>query len=230
MLTVDGLEVAYGARTALSGVSFAVPDGSLVCLMGPRGSGKTTLLKALMGVVPARAGRVRLDGHDITGLRTPERVRLGLGYAPPGHPAFPHLTVEENLHVARDVGVGRDGAAVDEALDLFPALRAGLRRRAGVLSGGHQQQLGIARALVTRPAMLLLDEPWEGVAPAVVLEIADAVSQLHAAGMTVLVVEEHLDVARRLADAYVVLGGGTVAGAGTRAGLVDDTVRALLAA
>jgi urea transport system ATP-binding protein len=229
MLTVEGLDVAYGPRPALSGVSLAVPDGALVCLMGGRGSGKSTLLKALMGVVPARAGRIRFRDRDIAGLRTPERVRLGLGYAPPGHPAFPHLTVEENLQAARDVGAHRDGAVIDEALDLFPALRSLMRRRAGFLSGAQQQQLGIARALVTRPAMLLLDEPWEGIAPAIVLEIGHAIGRLHREGMTILLVEQHLDLARRLADAFVVLDRGAVVRAGTRAGLVDDTVRALLA-
>lgn len=225
MLTVEGLDVAYGRAQVLFGVSVDVPAGSLVCVMGRNGVGKTTLLKAVMGLLPARAGRVCFDGRDITRLRTHERVRLGLGYVPPGHETFPHLTVWENLLVAP--GVQR--AAVDEALDLFPALRELLRRRAGFLSGGQQQQLAIARALVCRPRMLLLDEPTEGIQPSIIAEISDAVHRLHTvAGLAILLVEQYLELALRLADRYAILDAGEVVRAGDAADLRDASVRRLL--
>jgi len=194
--------------------------------MGRNGVGKTTLLKSIMGVLPAGAGRVIFDGQDITKLRTHERVRLGLGYVPQGHETFPQLTVWENLHVAP----GATRSAVDEALDLFPALRGLLRRRAGFLSGGQQQQLAIARALVCRPRMLLLDEPTEGLQPSIVLEIEEAVHRLHTqAGLAILLVEQYLELALRLADQYVILDAGEVVRAGDREDLRDASVHRLLA-
>jgi urea transport system ATP-binding protein len=225
MLTVDGLDVAYGRAQVLFGVSVQARPGSLVCVMGRNGVGKTTLLKAIMGVLPARAGRVVFDGRDITRLPTHERVRLGLGYVPPGHETFPQLTVGENLLVAP----AATPAAVDEALDLFPALRGLLRRRAGFLSGGQQQQLAIARALVCRPKMLLLDEPTEGIQPSIILEIEAAIHRLHTqTGLAILLVEQYLDLALRLADQYVILDAGEVVRAGDRDDLADASVHRLL--
>nr|BFE69604.1 urea ABC transporter ATP-binding subunit UrtE [Actinoplanes digitatis] len=203
---------------------------SLVCLMGRNGVGKTTLLKAVMGVLPSRSGTVTFDGRDITRLKVHERVRLGLGYVPQGHETFPQLTVAENLQVAREsTGNRRTGGAVDEALDLFPALRGLLKRRAGFLSGGQQQQLAIARALVTEPRMLLLDEPTEGIQPSIVLEIEDAIRQLHAAGLSILLVEQYLELALRLADRFVILDAGEVVRSGPADDLRDESVRRLLA-
>jgi urea transport system ATP-binding protein len=231
MLDVEALEVAYGRSQVLFGVDLHAPAGMLVCVMGRNGVGKTTLLKAVMGVLPARSGRVTFDGRDITGLKTHERVRLGLGYVPPGHETFPQLTVSENLQVAGEAAASRgDRGAVDDALDLFPALRGLLRRRAGYLSGGQQQQLAIARALVTRPTMLLLDEPTEGIQPSIIVEIEEAVQRLHTeAGLTILLVEQYLDLALRLADRYVILDAGEVVRAGDRADLRHPSVRHLLA-
>jgi urea transport system ATP-binding protein len=225
MLTVEGLDVAYGRAQVLFGVSVEAPAGSLVCVMGRNGVGKTTLLKAIMGVLPARAGRVLLDGRDITRARPHERVRLGLGYVPQGHETFPQLTVWENLFVAP----GAQRPAVDEALDLFPALRGLLRRRAGFLSGGQQQQLAIARALACRPRMLLLDEPTEGIQPSIILEIESVVARLHAeAGLAILLVEQYLELALRLADRYVILDAGEVVRAGGSDELRDPSVHRLL--
>jgi urea transport system ATP-binding protein len=225
MLSVRGLDVAYGRAQVLFGVDLQVPAGSLVCVMGRNGVGKTTLLKAIMGVLRPRAGTVSFEGRDLTRVPTHERVRRGLGYVPPGHDPFPQLTVWENLQVVLEAG----GGSVDEALDLFPALRPLLRRRAGFLSGGQQQQLAIARALVTRPRMLLLDEPTEGLQPSIIAEIEDAVHRLHTeAGLAILLVEQYLDLALRLADRFVILDAGEVVRAGGRDELREDGVRQLL--
>lgn len=229
MLRVTGLDVAYGRAQVLFGVDLTVPAGALVCVMGRNGVGKTTLLKAVTGVLPVRAGRVYFDGRDITRLKTYERVRLGLGYVPQGHETFPQLTVAENLQVAVEAA-GTDRTAVDEALDLFPALPPLLRRRAGFLSGGQQQQLAIARALVARPKMLLLDEPTEGIQPSIIVEIEAAIERLHTeAGLAILLVEQYLDLALRLADRFVVLDAGEVVRSGDREELRDPSVRQLLA-
>jgi urea transport system ATP-binding protein len=228
MLTVTGLDVAYGRAQVLFGVSIEVPAGSLVCLMGRNGVGKTTLLKAITGVLPSRAGAVVFDGADVTKEFVHQRVRRGLGYVPQGHETFPQLTVAENLQVAAEACPGASRAAVDEALDLFPALRGLLRRRAGFLSGGQQQQLAIARALVTRPRILLLDEPTEGIQPSIVLEIEAAIRSLHASGLAILLVEQYLELALRLADRFVILDAGEVAHAGDRDDLRDPSVHQLL--
>ncbi|MFY1694436.1 urea ABC transporter ATP-binding subunit UrtE [Solwaraspora sp. WMMA2101] len=228
MLTVESLDVAYGRAQVLFGVDLQAPAGALVCVMGRNGVGKTTLLKAITGVLPVRAGRVTFEGRDITKLRTHERVRLGLGYVPQGHETFPQLTVAENLQVTIEAA-GTDKAALDEALDLFPALRGLLRRRAGFLSGGQQQQLAIARALVTRPKMLLLDEPTEGIQPSIIVEIEEAIERLHSeAGLAILLVEQYLELALRLADQFVILDAGEVVRAGDKEDLRDESVRQLL--
>jgi urea transport system ATP-binding protein len=229
VLEVHDLQVSYGRAQVLFGVSLAAPAGSLVCLMGRNGVGKTTLLKAIMGVLPSRAGTVTFDGRDLTRLKVHERVRMGLGYVPQGHETFPQLTVAENLQVARETAGNRRAGLVDEAFDLFPALRGLLKRRAGFLSGGQQQQLAIARALVTEPRMLLLDEPTEGIQPSIVREIEGAIRQLHAAGLTILLVEQYLELALRLADRFVILDAGEVVRSGAAGELGDESVRRLLA-
>lgn len=231
MLRVSGLDVAYGRAQALFGVDLWAPGGSLVCVMGRNGVGKTTLLKAIMGVLPAKKGKIEFGDRDITRLKTHERVRLGLGYVPQGHETFPQLTVWENLQVALEASPGGgDKSAVDEALDLFPALPPLLRRRAGFLSGGQQQQLAIARALVTRPKMLLLDEPTEGIQPSIILEIEAAIERLHSElGLAILLVEQYLELALRIADRFVILDAGEVARSGERADLQDESVHRLLA-
>jgi urea transport system ATP-binding protein len=229
MLTAESLDVAYGRAQVLFGVSLEAPAGALVCVMGRNGVGKTTLMKAIMGVLPVRAGGVTFEGRDITTLKTHQRVRLGLGYVPQGHETFPQLTVRENLQVTLEAMTRPDRAAVDEALDLFPALRPLLKNRAGFLSGGQQQQLAIARALVTRPRMLLLDEPTEGIQPSVILEIEAAIERLHTeAGIALLLVEQYLDLALRLADRFVILDAGEVVRSGVRDDLRDESVHRLL--
>ncbi|MGI8807775.1 MAG: urea ABC transporter ATP-binding subunit UrtE [Acidimicrobiales bacterium] len=233
MLVVEDLDVAYRRTQVLFGVSMEVPEGGLVCVMGRNGVGKTTLLNTVMGVLKPSAGRVTWDGRDITGLRPHERVQAGIGYVPQGHPTFPQLTVAENLAVVvESAGGGAAGkVAVDEALDLFPRLKALLGRRAGFLSGGQAQQLALARALVTRPRLLVLDEPTEGIQPSIILEIEDAIAELHASrGLSILLVEQYVEFALRLADRYVVLDAGEVVASGATSELADDSsVRRLLA-
>ncbi|GAA0968196.1 urea ABC transporter ATP-binding subunit UrtE [Actinocorallia libanotica] len=229
MLKVSGLEAAYGRARVLFGVDLEVGAGQLMCVMGRNGVGKTTLLNTVMGVLGAGAGTVEFEGRDVTRLKTHERVGLGMGYVPQGHGTFPQLTVAENLQVVLEASGHRDRAAVDEALDAFPRLVPLLKRRAGFLSGGQQQQLAIARALVTRPKMLILDEPTEGIQPSIVLEIEEAIERLHGTGLAILLVEQYLELALRLADRFVILEGGHVVHAGEAADLRDEKVGRMLA-
>ena len=204
-----------------------VGNNGLLCVMGRNGVGKSTLLNAVMGVLKPARGKVLLDGRDITKLKPFERVRAGMAYVPQGHPVFPQLTVAENLSVAAE-SLGVD--ATDEVLDLFPRLRPLLTRRAGFLSGGQAQQLAFARALVAKPKLLLLDEPTEGIQPSIILEIEDAIGQLHRSrGLCIVLVEQYVEFALRLADRYVVLDAGEVVSSGEAKSLEDDTVRRLLA-
>lgn len=230
MLEVTGLEAAYGRARVLFGVDLTVPSGGLTCVMGRNGVGKTTLLNSIMGVLSPTRGRVLFDGRDITRMKTYERVRLGMGYVPQGHETFPQLTVAENLQVTLEASAHRDKAAIDEALEVFPRLTDLLKRRAGFLSGGQQQQLAIARALVTRPRMLILDEPTEGIQPSIVVEIEAAIERLHREkGLAILLVEQYLELALRLADTFVILEAGLVQQSGTATDLRDEKVKRLLA-
>ena len=230
MLSIERLEVSHGRTRVLFGVSLEVSPGGLMCVIGRNGVGKSTLLNTVMGVLRPSAGRVVWEGRDLTRMHPYERVHAGLGYVPQGHATFPQLTVRENLMVVLEANRRGDRAAVDEVLDLFPRLRPLLARRAGFLSGGQQQQLAIARALVTRPRLLLMDEPTEGIQPSIILEIEDAIAQLHAAaGLSILMVEQYVEFALRLADSYVVLDAGAVVTAGETAALDEAEVRRLLA-
>jgi urea transport system ATP-binding protein len=228
MLSVEGLDVAYGGSQVLWSVDLEVPAGSVVCLMGRNGVGKTTLLRAVMGLLPARRGRISFLGRDITRSSPDERARAGLGYVPQGREIFPHLTVAENLRMAL-LGCGR-ASALDDALDLFPALRPLLARKGGVLSGGEQQMLAIGRALLTRPKLLMLDEPTEGIQPSIVLDIEDAIRRIRKElGLAVLLVEQYLEFAERLADTYVIMAKGAVVARGETRALRPEMVRQHLA-
>ncbi len=228
MLAVERLDVAYGEIPVVRQVDLQVPAGGVVCLMGRNGVGKTTLLKAIMGLVPARAGRVRLDGVDVTQWPPDARVRRGIGYVPQGREIFPHLTVAENLEVAR-LGSLR-AADPERALDLFPKLRGILGRQGGVLSGGEQQMLAIGRALLTGPRLLVLDEPTEGIQPSIVLEIETALRRIRESlGVAILLVEQYLDFARRLADTYVVMAKGAIVARGAARDLEPEALRRHLA-
>lgn len=228
-LELESVRIAYGRAEVVFGVSLQVADRSFTCLMGRNGVGKTTLLNGLMGVLPLRAGTIRLDGRDITKMSTPQRARAGIGYVPQGHQVFPHLTARENLAVVFERDRHGSPSAIDDALDVFPALRKLLDRPAGLLSGGQAQQLAIARALVSKPHVLVLDEPTEGIQPSIIIEIEDAIAGLHASGMTILLVEQYVEFALRLAERYAVMDGGLVVHAGETASVDLATFSDLLA-
>jgi urea transport system ATP-binding protein len=196
--------------------------------MGRNGVGKTTLLRTAMGLMPARGGRVLFDGQDVTRWPPDRRARAGIGYVPQGREIFPHLTVAENLRMSL-LGCGRT-AGLDEALALFPALAPLLGRKGGVLSGGEQQMLAIGRALLTRPKLLMLDEPTEGIQPSIILQIEEAIRRIKRdLKLAVLLVEQYLDFAERLADAYVVMAKGSVVATGAARDLQAETLRHHLA-
>ncbi|WBB53289.1 urea ABC transporter ATP-binding subunit UrtE [Verrucosispora sp. WMMD573] len=229
MLAMRGVHAGYGRSRVLHGVDVTVPADGVATVLGHNGAGKSTLLRVSAGLLRPSAGRVELDGEDITRLAPHERVARGIAYVPQGQQCFPHLTAAENLRLVADGR--RDGAAATaEVLDLFPALRPLLRRRAGLLSGGQRQQLAIARALITRPRLLMLDEPTEGIQPSVVTEIQDRIVALIAqTGFSVLLVEQHLGFALRVADRYHVLESGRVTSAGDGGTTAEHTVREALA-
>jgi urea transport system ATP-binding protein len=210
MLQIEDVRVGYHRSTVLHGVSVEVPKDGVAAVLGHNGAGKSTLLRAAVGLLTPSSGTVRLDGEDITRRKPHERVARGMAYVPQGQQSFPHLTTAENLQLVAD-GRRRGKEATAEALDLFPALRTLSGRRAGLLSGGQRQQLAIARALVTEPRILLLDEPTEGIQPSVVAEIEETILALAArGGLSVLLVEQHVGFAMRAAQKYYVLEAGRV--------------------
>jgi urea transport system ATP-binding protein len=219
MLEVEGLHVHYGASHALRGVSLRAEPGRVTCLLGRNGVGKTTLLKAVLGHVAPSAGRVRLAGTEVQGLPAFRRARLGIASVPQGREIFPRLTVKENLETGFAALAAGPCAVADEVLDMFPALRDMLGRRGGDLSGGQQQQLAIARALVTRPKALLLDEPTEGIQPNIVKLIGEVIVRLAAGGLAILLVEQYLDFATEVGDRFVILDRGQAVLSGTKADL-----------
>ncbi|GAA2854721.1 urea ABC transporter ATP-binding subunit UrtE [Streptosporangium fragile] len=228
MLSVRDLDAGYGRARVLFGVSLEVEPGRLVCVMGRNGVGKTTLLNTVMGVLPATAGSVVFDGRDVTRLAPHERVRLGMAYVPQGHETFPQLSVLGNLQVTLEAA-GGPPEVLEEALETFPRLKPLLKRPAGFLSGGQQQQLAIARALVTRPRLLILDEPTEGIQPSIIIEIEEAIERLHASGLAILLVEQYLDLALRLADRFLILDAGHVVHSGAAEELRGEEIHRLLA-
>ncbi|MBZ3901549.1 urea ABC transporter ATP-binding subunit UrtE [Streptomyces griseiscabiei] len=228
MLEIDSVRAGYDRTTVLHGVTVSVPKDGVGAVLGHNGAGKSTLLRAAMGLIRPKGGRVLLDGEDITHLAPHQRVARGMAYVPQGQQSFPHLTTAENLRLVAD---GRpDGKeATAEALDLFPVLRELSARRAGLLSGGQRQQLALARALITRPRLLLLDEPTEGIQPSVVAEIEETILALtRRGGLSVLLVEQHVGFAMRAAGRYHVLEAGRVTSSGEGGTGAERTVRAAL--
>jgi branched-chain amino acid transport system ATP-binding protein len=212
VLEVEALEVRYGAVPAVRGVSFEVAGGEIVGLVGPNGAGKSTTLLAIMGAVSARAGDVRLDGRSLRGLPTEQIVRAGVSLVPEGRHVFAHLTVEENLRLGLTGRKSRNGVAEDfeRVYALFPVVQEFAARPAGALSGGQQQQLAIARALLAKPDVLLLDEPSLGLAPTVVDAVLAALREIREAGVTVLLVEQRAQITVGFADRTYVMTNGEV--------------------
>ena len=229
MLEVKGIDLFYGAAQALRGISLNVEPGRVTCVLGRNGVGKTSLLRAIVGQQSVSAGSIVLDGKDITKLVPYERARLGVGYVPQGREIFPLLTVEENLETGFAPLPRADRDVPDDVYSLFPVLKDMLRRRGGDLSGGQQQQLAIARALVMRPKVLVLDEPTEGIQPSIIKDIGNAIKYLrNRGGIAILLVEQYFDFARELADSYAVMERGEVVLAGKGAEMVESDVRRYL--
>lgn len=221
MLELRNVTAGYSRASVLHDVSIHVPAGMAVAITGHNGAGKTTLLRTAVGLLPAKKGRILLDDEDVTKLRPYKRVRRGIGYVPQGQLCFGQMTTLENLQV-----VGSSTSAIDEVIDIFPALRDLLGRRAGLLSGGQRQQLAIARTLLTKPRMLILDEPTEGIQPNVVAEIERVITELTRRGdMSVLLVEQHVGFALRVTDRYYVLESGRVTATGDGGAGAIDAVR-----
>lgn len=226
MLTVEGIDLHYGAAQALRGVSVTASTGQVTCVLGRNGVGKTSLLRAILGQQKLSAGRIVWNGEDISTLAVSERARRGIGFVPQGREIFPLLTVQENLETGFAPLKRADRNIPDFIFELFPVLREMLGRRGGDLSGGQQQQLAIGRALVTRPRLLVLDEPTEGIQPSIIKDIGRAIDFLRQRGdMAILLVEQYFEFARDLADHYAVLERGQVVLAGTRAQMVEADVR-----
>ncbi|MDA1190258.1 MAG: urea ABC transporter ATP-binding subunit UrtE [Candidatus Poribacteria bacterium] len=229
MLKIDGLNVYYGESHILRDVTMEVAPGEVVCLMGRNGVGKTTLLKSVMGLLPARRGAMGYGDEDITTAPPHVRAKLGIGYVPQGREIFGSLTVHENLIVG--LQARRDGQTTinEEVYELFPVLKEMLSRRGGDLSGGQQQQLAIARALVSDPTLLLLDEPTEGIQPSIILEIEQAIRRIRKTGTTaVLLVEQYFEFAKNLGDSYYIMQRGSIVAQGDTADLTDEIVHAHL--
>jgi urea transport system ATP-binding protein len=230
MLRVENLSVSYGETLILRDVNLTVGAGELVCLMGRNGVGKTTLLKSIMGLLRARAGHVFFQEDEITRAPAYVRARAGIGYVPQGREIFPQLTVLENLQVGLLAHPQRRRTVPEEIFEYFPMLRTMLHRKGGVLSGGQQQQLAIARALVAEPKLLILDEPTEGIQPSIIQLIGGVLLTLKAEGrISVLLVEQYLEFALKVADSYYVMEKGAVVLNGRAAEMDRELVKPYLA-
>jgi urea transport system ATP-binding protein len=226
MLEAKSLDLYYGASRALSEVSLNAEAGKVTCVLGRNGVGKTSLIRAIAGLQPIKAGSITFDGHDLAKLPTSQRARQGVALVPQGREIFAQLTVEENLKTGYACLPRSLRTIPDEIFELFPVLKDMLGRRGGDLSGGQQQQLAIARALVTRPKLLLLDEPTEGVQPSIIKDIERVIGHLRDRGtMAIVLVEQYFDFAKRLADSFIVMNRGRVVVAGGGAELEGHNVR-----
>jgi urea transport system ATP-binding protein len=229
MLKAAGIDLFYGASQVLHGVSLTAEQGKITCILGRNGVGKTSFIRTISGQARPRLGALEFDGRDISNLSAAERARLGIALVPQGREIFATLTVEENLRTGFAVLPRQQRSVPDEIFELFPVLRSMLHRRGGDLSGGQQQQLAIARALVMRPRLLLLDEPTEGIQPSIIKDIERVIELLRERGsMAIVLVEQYFDFARRLANSFVVLDRGRAVMAGDRHLLETTDVRAHL--
>jgi urea transport system ATP-binding protein len=229
MLSVEGVDLFYGASRALRRVSLTAKKGEVTCVLGRNGVGKTSLLRAIFGLQPIRGGRISWEDRELTGLPAYQRARAGLALVPQGREIFARLTVLENLETGFAPLARGLRQIPEEILALFPVLKNMLSRRGGDLSGGQQQQLAIARALVTRPRLLILDEPTEGIQPSIIKDIEQVIRGLAARGdMAILLVEQYFEFARDLAAAFVVIERGEVVASGRREEMDEVAVRSYL--
>ncbi|QEO08903.1 urea ABC transporter ATP-binding subunit UrtE [Protaetiibacter larvae] len=225
MLELQGVTAGYGRTRVLHDVSIEVPTGRAVSVMGHNGAGKSTLLRVATGLLPVMSGRVLIDGEDVTRLPPSKRVRRGLGYVPQGQVSFPQMTTLENLRL-----VAKRPSDIDEVFELFPVLKELLGRRAGLLSGGQRQQLAIARTLLTKPRLLVLDEPTEGIQPNIVADIERVIIDLtRRSDLSVLLVEQHVGFALRSTHSYYVLQSGRITMTGDGGADAVDAVRGAMA-
>lgn len=230
MLSIRELEAGYGESMILRNVRMQVEPGQVVCLMGRNGVGKTTLMKTIMGLIKPRRGTITYNERELTHTSPDKRAKAGIGYVPQGRDIFPMLTVEENLLLGLEAGSVRRKGVPDSVYEMFPVLREMMRRKGGDLSGGQQQQLSIARALVAEPQLLLLDEPMEGIQPSIVMEIEQVIESIKASKrMSVLLVEQSLTFATSIADYYYVLDKGTIVAEGSSSALSEEQVKKHLA-
>lgn len=226
MLTVESIDLFYGASQALRKVSVGATKGKVTCVLGRNGVGKTSLLRAIVGHQPVAAGKITWEDEDITRSLAYQRARRGIAFVPQGREIFPLLTVEENLRTGFAPLPRSLKHVPEEVFELFPVLKDMLGRRGGDLSGGQQQQLAIARALVTRPRLMVLDEPTEGIQPSIIKDIEHVIRRLAARGdMAIILVEQYFEFARDLADTFAVLDRGEIVAEGDAGQLVKDDVR-----
>jgi urea transport system ATP-binding protein len=226
MLNVEAIDLHYGASQALRGVSLKAEPGKVTCVLGRNGVGKTSLMRAISGRQNISRGQIQFEGRDISRLRADGRARLGVATVPQGREIFPLLTVRENLETGFALLPRKERRVPDAVFELFPVLREMLGRRGGDLSGGQQQQLAIGRAMVTRPKLLLLDEPTEGIQPSIIKDIGRAIRFLRdEGGMAIVLVEQYFDFAHELADDYAVLDRGRMVLGGAASGLDEAEVR-----
>jgi urea transport system ATP-binding protein len=229
LLELESLSAGYGEAVVLNDVSLRLAEQQSLAVLGRNGVGKTTLIRAIVGQQPVRDGAILYDGKDITGLPAYQRARQGIAFVPQGREIFPLLTVEENLKSGYAAIPAAARKISDEIFELFPVLKSMLGRRGGDLSGGQQQQLAIARALIMQPKVLVLDEPTEGIQPSIIKDIERVIALLRDRGtMAIILVEQYFDFARRLADRFAVLERGQVVLAGTREDMVESDVRRYL--
>ena len=229
ILSISRLNASYEGSQILRNVSLTVPEGRVVCVMGRNGVGKTTTLKCIVGLLEPMNGDVHLGRTSLTGLRPEERARLGIGYVPQGREIFHNLTVWENLQISLVVQRRKPNGTVDRVLELFPVLKGMLARKGGVLSGGQQQQLAIARALLTEPKLLILDEPTERIQPNIIDQIGETLLKLKREGrVSILLVEQYLDFCVNVADTFYVMDRGSIVAGGLIANLNQEIVKRYL--
>ncbi len=229
MLAVESIDLFYGAAQALRSVSLQAKPGRVTCVLGRNGVGKTSLMRAIIGHQGIASGRIMWGGEDVSKLAPHQRARRGVAYVPQGREIFPLLSVRENLETGYAPVPRAQRFVPDEIFELFPVLKDMLWRRGGDLSGGQQQQLAIGRALVTRPKLLVLDEPTEGIQPSIIKDIGRAIDYLRSKGdMTIVLVEQYFDFARDLGDDFVVMDRGAVVLAGEKGSVVESEMRSYM--